>query len=184
MQGARSSSPRLDMPSCIVAARFCVAANAYTGLRMIPLVPGIPPMTKPTTAVPHMAMATNVAATSMAGSQAGFFHQAVCSPPTPILLRALAQSSELTTIPGLTPHLIIHHLLSSTATNNGHMQRYRQGVQITRMKQPAILQAHADLDCLQPIEELCSAHNMFCFTALVELDTGMVYINGAGAFPV
>jgi hypothetical protein len=29
-QGARSSSPRLDVPLCIVAAQFCAAANACT----------------------------------------------------------------------------------------------------------------------------------------------------------
>jgi hypothetical protein len=88
---------------------------------MIPLVPIIPPMTMPTTAVPHTAMVANVAATSTAGDHVHFIHQALCSPPTQKLLQALAQSSKLTTIPGLTPHLIIHYLPPSTAIDMGHM---------------------------------------------------------------
>ena len=62
------------------------------------------------------------------------------------LLRALAPRSELTTIPGLTPHLIKHHLPPSTATDKGHMRRHRQGVQSMRTQQPAILQARSDVD--------------------------------------
>jgi hypothetical protein len=48
--------------------------------------------------------------------------------------------------------------------------------------QPAILQVHANR--LLPIEELCSAHDMFCFLALADLHTGTMYTNSTGAFPV
>ena len=88
-----------------------------------------------------------------------------------------------TTIPGLTPHLIIHHLPPSTVTNKGHMQRHLQGVQTTWTKQPAILQACSDVNCLQP-KELCSSHDMFCFAALADLHTRIMYTDGTGAFPV
>jgi hypothetical protein len=113
-----------------------------------------------------------------------FIHQALCSPPTPALLGALVRSFKLTTIQGLTPHLIKGHLPPSTATNKGHMRWHCQGVQTTRMKQPAILQAHSVANHLQHTEELFSAHNMFCFAALADLHTGTMYTNSTSAFPV
>jgi hypothetical protein len=64
------------------------------------------------------------------------------------------------------------------------MQQHHQGVQTTRMKQPAILQAHANIDRPQPTKELCSAHKMFFLAALADLHTGTMYTNGTGAFPV
>ncbi len=94
---------------------------------------------------------------------AHFIHQALCSPPTPTLLRALAQSSELTTIPGLTPHLIVHHLPPSTATDKGHMRRHRQGVQSTRTQQPAILQACSE--SINSIPPKKYAWHMTCFAS-------------------
>jgi hypothetical protein len=64
------------------------------------------------------------------------------------------------------------------------MQRHRQGVQTTQTKQPAILQACADVDHLQPIEELCSAYDMFPVVALANLHNGTMYTNGTNAFPI
>jgi len=81
-----------------------------TGLWMIPLHAAIP------------AMAANIAATSSAGDHACYIHQALCSPTTPSLLSALTRSSELATIPGVTPQLILHHLPPSMATDKGPMQ--------------------------------------------------------------
>jgi hypothetical protein len=95
---------------------LCSSKCMRTGLWMIPHQPIQPPMIPPTNGLPPMAMAANVAATSTAGNYAHFLHQALCSPPTPSLLRALARSTELKTFPSLTPHLIIHHLPPSTAT--------------------------------------------------------------------
>jgi hypothetical protein len=144
----------------------------HTGLWMTPLQPGSQSIinTTPTT------MAAKVAATSTAGDRVRFIHQALCSPPTPSLMGALARSSELITIPGLTPHLTVHHLPPSTATDKGHMQRHRQGVQSTHTQQPANL--------LQPTKEVCLAHAMFCFAALADLHTVTMYTDGTGAFPV
>ncbi len=116
-----------------------------------------------------MSMAAKIAATSTAGNHVHFIHQALCSPPTPTLLRALAWSSKLTTIPGLTPHLILQHLPPSTATDKGHMQRHCQGVQTMQTQQPGILQACSNVNCFQPTKEMCFAHGMFCFAALADL---------------
>ncbi len=113
-----------------------------------------------------------------------FLHQALCSPPTPSLLRALARSTKLKTFPGLTSHLIIHHLPPSTATDKGHMQRHCQGVQSMQTNQPAILQACTKVDHLVPTKEICAAHDMFCFAALANLHTGMMYTDGTSAFLV
>ena len=155
-----------------------------TGLWMIPLQPGSLPTSTTTPPQSLTAMAANVVSTSTAGNHARFIHQVLCSPPTPSLLRALAQSSKLTTIPGLTPHLIVHHLPPSTATDKGHIRRRQQGVQSTRTQQPVILQACANVDQLQQTKEVCSAHDMFCFTALANMHTWTMYTNGTGAFPV
>jgi len=94
-----------------------------TGLWMIPLHAAI--QLTPTATLPRSltltVMAANIAATSLAGNHAHYIHQALCSPTTPLLLSALTRSSELATIPGLTPQLILHHLPPSTATDKGHM---------------------------------------------------------------
>ncbi len=50
--------------------------------------------------------------------------------------------------------------------------------------QPAIIQARRDVDSLHPSEEICAAHDMFCFSALANLNTGTMYTNLPGAFPV
>ena len=155
---------------------MCGNKCTRTGLWMIPLHADIQPSTTITPPRSITAIAANVAATSLAGDHARYIHQALCSPTTPSLLRALARSSELATIPGLTPQVILHHLPPSTATDKGHMQRHRQGVQSTHTQQPTILQARSDVDCRE--------HDMFCFAALVDMHTGTMYTNGTGAFPV
>jgi hypothetical protein len=131
-----------------------------------------------------MAMAANVTTTSTAGNHARFLHQALYSPPTTSLLRALVRSTKLKTFPGVTPHLIIHHLPPSTATDKGHMQQHRQGIQSTWTNQPAILQARAKVDHLVPTKEICATHDMFCYAALANLHTGTMYTDGTSAFLV
>jgi hypothetical protein len=152
---------------------------------MIPLTtsPALIPEQATASALP-IAVAANIGATSTAAEHARFIHQVLCSPPAAALLRALATSSELVTIPGLTAHLIQHHLQRSTATDKGHMPRHQQGVQSTRSKQTAILQARNKVNHLMPTEEICAAHDMFCFAALADLHTGTMYTDLTGAFPV
>ena len=163
---------------------MCGNKCTRTGLWMIPLHADSQPTTTTNPPQSITAMAANIAATSLAGDHARYIHQALCSPTTPTLLSALARSSELKTIPGLTPQLILYHLPPSTATDKGHMRRHRQGVQSTRTQQPAILQARSDVNSLEPTEEVCSAHDMFCFAALADMHTGTMYTDGTGAFPV
>ncbi len=64
------------------------------------------------------------------------------------------------------------------------MRRHQQGIQSTRSKQPAILQARNKVNHLMPTEEICVAHDIFCFAALADLHTGTKYTDLTGAFPV
>jgi hypothetical protein len=129
-------------------------------------------------------IAANVDATSSAGENACYIHQALCSPPATTLIQVLKCSRELATIPGLTAHLINTHLPYSTATDKGHMRHHQQGIQSIQTMQPAIVQARCDVDSLQPSREICAAHDRFCFVALANLNTGTMYTDLPGAFPV
>jgi hypothetical protein len=55
---------------------------------------------------------------------------------------------------------------------------------LTRSLQPAILEARRQVDELPPVEEICGAHDIFCFAALADLTTGTMYTDLPGAFPV
>ncbi len=129
-------------------------------------------------------IAANVDTTSSTGEYACYIHQALCSSPATTLIQALKCSRKLATIPGLTAHLIKIHLPYSTATDKDHMRRHRQGIESTRTMQPAIVQARPDVNSLEPDKEICAAHDMFCFVALANLNTGTMYTDLPGAFPI
>ena len=179
---------------------LCANKCTRTGLWMIPLAATTPPTT-PTNAPTDTLLASmrtsthqgltlpvvitaNVEATSTAAEYARFVHQALCSPPATLLLRALERSKELATIPGFMSRLVGTHLPRSTATDKGHMQRHQQGTRSTRSLQPAILEARRQVNKLLPTKEICAAHDIFCFVALADLNTGTMYTNLSGAFPV
>jgi hypothetical protein len=152
---------------------------------MIPLCPTLPLTANDNQAntLPTVIVA-NVETISSAGEYAHYIHQALCYPPATTLIQALKHSRELATIPGLTVHLINTHLPYSRATDKGYMRCHRQGIQSTQTMQPAIIQARRDVDSLQPDKEICATHDMFCFAALVDLNTGTMYTNLLGLFPV
>jgi hypothetical protein len=50
--------------------------------------------------------------------------------------------------------------------------------------QLAIILALRNVDSLQPAKEICAAHKMFFFAALANLNTGTVYTNLLGTFPI
>jgi hypothetical protein len=80
--------------------------------------------------------------------------------------------------------LVRTHLLRSTTTDKGHMRRHRQGTRSTRSLQLAILEARRQVDKLLPTKEICAAHDIFCFAALANLNTGTMYTDLPGAFPI
>jgi hypothetical protein len=97
---------------------------------------GPPTVSSEPAAKPTFAIAANVDAKSSAAEYARYIHQCICSPPSATLLGALQRSEELSTIPGLTPTLLIkNHLPRSTATDKGHMRRHRSNIASTRNKQ-------------------------------------------------
>jgi hypothetical protein len=164
---------------------MCGSKCTLNGLWMIPLCPTPPLTTSNNHANPlSTVIAANVDNTSSAGEYACYIDQALCSPPATTLIQALKRSRELATIPGLMAHLLNTHLPYSTATDKGHMRRHRQGIQSTKTMQPAIIQTWRDVDSLQPNKEICATHDMFCFAALANLNTGTMYTNLPGAFPV
>jgi hypothetical protein len=126
----------------------------------------------------------NVSATSSAAEYARYYHQLLCSPPVATLPLALDKSNELKTIPGLTPQLIQTHLPRSTTTDKGHMRRHRANTASTRNNHADVLLAQAEVDKMFPTHEACAVHDMFCFAALANANTGTMYTDLTGAFPV
>jgi hypothetical protein len=151
---------------------------------MIPLADGITTLPHSTSDPTPIAMAAHVDATLSAAEYACYVHQCLCSPPATTLLRALEKSAELKTIPGLTMALIRAHLPQSTATDKGHMQRQHANTASTRNNQADIIAACNEVDQMSPTQEACTMHNMFCFVALADANTGTMHTNLMGAFPV
>ena len=131
-------------------------------------------------------MAANIDATSSTAKYARYIHQLLCSPPTSTLLRALEQSTELTTTPSLTSTLIHSHLPHSTATDKGHMRQHRANTASTRNVQADIVAAHAEVGWMFPFptHEACTMQDVFCFAALADANAGTMYSNLTGAFLV
>ena len=105
-------------------------------------------------------------------------------PPTTTLLHALSRSTELATIPGLTPALIHTHLPRAITTDKGHMHCHRANTASTRNFQADILAACDKVDHMAFQQEACAMHDMFCFAALADANVGTMYTDLTGAFPV
>ncbi len=143
---------------------------------MIPLTEiTTPPTSMPTTSPISIELAPNVDATSLVTKYARYIHQLLCSPPAATLLLAHEKSTELQTIPGLTPALICSHLTRSTATDKGHMHRHRSNTASTRNKHADVILARAEVDRMFPAHEACAAQDMFCFAALADAMTSTMY---------
>ncbi|KAL3773260.1 hypothetical protein ACHAW5_002424 [Stephanodiscus triporus] len=126
---------------------------------------------------PSTPMAANINATSFAAEYAQYIHQILCSPPATTLLHALSKSTELV--------LVCNHLPRSTATDKGHMHCHRANTASTsRNNQADILAACAKVDRMSPQQEACAMHDMFCFAALAAANTGTMYTDLTGAFPI
>ncbi|KAL3763957.1 hypothetical protein ACHAW5_004642 [Stephanodiscus triporus] len=174
----------------------CGQKCTKTGLRMLPLATnllgtsnctaGTITSSNHTTAplAPTTPMAANIDATSSAAEYAQYIHQILCSPPATTLLHALSKGTKLTTILGLTQVLVRTHLPRLTATDKGHMRRHCANMASTRNNQADILTACAKVDCMSPQQEACAMHDMFCFAALANANTGTMYTDLTGAFPI
>jgi hypothetical protein len=175
---------------------ICGHKCTKTGLWMVPIQQGLPPPAASLASIskiendvnpqarPTTAMAANVEATSSAPEYARYVHQLLCSPPAATLLKALTISTELSTIPGLTPALVMKHLPRSTATDKGHMRRHRSNTASTRNVQQERVCARAEVNRMMPRQELCNMQDILCFAALADANTGTMYTDLTGAFPV
>jgi hypothetical protein len=142
----------------------CGHKCTQTGLWMISLTPWNPadPTALSAINLPSIAMAANVDATSLAAEYARYVHQLPHLAAT--LLHALATSTELTIIPGLTPALIRSHLSSSTANNKGHMRCHRLCTASTHNNHADIVLARAKVDQMFPPHKACTVQ---CLSSLV-----------------
>ncbi len=120
-------------------------------------------------------MAANIEATLSAAKYTRYIHQLLCSPQASTLLQALAVSTELSTIPGLTPTLINNNLPCSTATNKGHMRRHQSNTASTRNVHNKTVAAWAEADQMMPQQEACSMQDVFCIAALANANTRTMY---------
>ncbi len=165
---------------------MCGHKRTQTGLWIIPLTghPTPTPMSEPSIATYHRHSA-NVDATSSAAKYAWHIHQLLCSLPAATLLHALIKSKELTTILGLTQVLICAHLPQFPATNKIHMCHHRTNTSLTCNNQSDNnMAACVEGDHMSPTQEVFSMWEMFCFTTLADTNTGTMYTDLTGAFPV
>ena len=122
--------------------------------------------------------------TSSQGELAQYHHQSLWSPPTSTILKAI-QNNQLTAFPGLTPALL-KHLPPSTATHKDHMRQQAKGIRSTRSQTQDIKDARLDLHDMNPSQEACAVtdSNLFCFAALADVNSGVIYTDLPGRFPV
>ena len=127
--------------------------------------------------------AANIITTMPKAELAKYLHQSFCSPPKVTFLKAI-DNKHLSSIPGLTHDLIHKYLPPSTATDKGHMRRVKQGIQSTRSTTKAKQDARLEVADMNPTQHVCATHDMFCFAALADANTGTMYTDLPGPFPV
>jgi hypothetical protein len=64
------------------------------------------------------------------------------------------------------------------------MRRHRANTASTRNTHADIVLARTKVDNMFPCYEACAIHDMFCFAALADANTGTMYTDLTGAFPV
>ena len=64
------------------------------------------------------------------------------------------------------------------------MKRIRQGLQSTRSNRENIEKARAKVDDMNPTQQVCATHDMFCMAALADAISGTMYTDLPGPFPV
>ena len=114
---------------------------------------------------------------------AQYLHQCFCPPPKVTLLNAI-KNKKLRSVPGLTHDLISKHLPEATTTAKGHMKRVHQGTQSTHNNQQNIINTRKELTNMNPAQEACSAHDMFVCAAIADKNSGTMYTNLPGPFPL
>ena len=158
---------------------------ATTGLWMMPLTatPETPPPSV-SDDQDSIAFAFHAHETSTQSELAQYHHQSLFSPPTVTVLNAV-KNQQLDSFPGMTEALL-KHLPPSTGTAKGHMHQTRSNVRSTRSNTQDVKDARLDLQDMNPTQEACSAQdrNLFCYAALADAKSGVIYTDLPGRFPV
>ena len=115
---------------------------------------------------------------------AEYHHQLLFAPPTSTVLKAI-KNNQLESFPGL-DQTLLKFLPPSTATHKGHMHMKRKNVRSTRKKEKEKEDPRLDEDDMNPAQEACTAgeYNVFCYAALADTNTGVIYTDLPGEFPV
>eukprot|EP00984_Skeletonema_dohrnii_P005375 scaffold1892_cov85-Skeletonema_dohrnii-CCMP3373.AAC.2 len=151
-----------------------------TGLWIVPLSQSVAAATFETQPSPSYIHRAYSAYTLPTKQQAVvFMHQCLGSPPISSLLKA-SRLGFLKSFPHLSPSDITRHLAPSPATAKGHLRRIRKNHRSTKPKHqpsPSIIPPQP-----QPVPpQEC---NMFCLAVLADLNTGTIYNDNTGIFPV
>ena len=112
-----------------------------------------------------------------------FYHQCLGSPAITTFLKAI-KNNQLDSFPGLTYELISRHLPQTTADVKGRMTRIQKGIQSTRNPIQEIQDARENVDDMNPTEEICAVRDVYCYAILADLNTGRMYSDQTGTFPV
>jgi hypothetical protein len=64
------------------------------------------------------------------------------------------------------------------------MRQHRANTALTRNVQANIVAAHAEVDWMFPAHEACTMQDVFWFAALADANTGTMYSDLTGAFPI
>ena len=112
-----------------------------------------------------------------------FYHQCLGSLAITTLLKAI-KNNQLESFPGLTYELISRHLPQTTADVKGRMTRICKGVQSTRNQMQEIREARDKVEDMNPTEEVCAVRDVYCYAILADLNTGIMYSDQTGTFPV
>ena len=128
--------------------------------------------------------AHSVTSTATQAELAVYHHQSLFCPTETTLLKAV-NNNQCDSFPGLTKSLL-KHLPPSTATHKGHMHRTRQGIQSSQKNPNDTKAARAELEDLNPPQEMCATEEakLFCFAALADTHEGVIYTDLPGPFPV
>jgi hypothetical protein len=128
-------------------------------------------------------MAANVKATSSAAEYVRYIHQLMRTAsinPSPRTQQEQGAHDYPGTYTGVNPR----PSPAINPTNNGHMRRHRTNTASTRNAHANIMAARVDVSSMSPTQEVCSLQEMFCLAALANANTGTMYTDLTGAFPI
>ena len=107
-----------------------------------------------------------------------YIHHCLFSPPVTTLVKAI-DNNQLLSFP-VSRRDVVKYLPPSSATIKGHLNRVPKNFRSTT-KQEKEITLEEDL---HPPQEVNAACELFCFTTLADTNTGTIYTDLTGRFPV